>query len=150
MEKYKKTHQSDIIAEYKVSFGTLLFNYLGVGVISLFLLLFGIALCFVSWGFIFSILLFFAPVFFICYNYLNMPYKITCLNDNHVMLKSIIGSNVVNYDEIHEIRKSWVSSYVLIIRLKKRKLKMLNRIDGLYEFLSVIKLNNPNFLTKGL
>lgn len=83
------------------------------------------------------------------YMFIAMPQSIELAPDGTLTFRSYLGTQVVSPRELTEIATESMGYYV-IFRFGKKKIKLLNRIDGLYGLLSSLKAQTPDLAIRGL
>ena len=95
------------------------------------------------------LILFFLFTLYGVYTFVAMPQYVEVTPDGTLNFHSYLGTRVVSSNDLSEVATESTGYYV-VFRFSKAKIKLLNRIDGLYELLSFLKARKPDLVIKGL
>ena len=95
------------------------------------------------------LVLFFLFALYGVYTFISMPQYVEVTPDGGLNFRSYLGTQTTLASELREVTTESMGYYV-VFRFDKLKIKVLNRIDGLYELLSLLKARKPELIIKGL
>lgn len=95
------------------------------------------------------LVLFFLFTLYGVYTFVAMPQYVDVAPTGSLSFRSYLGTRVISPAELTEVTTESMGYYV-VFRFGKAKIKLLNRIDGLYELLSSLKAQKPDLVIKGL
>jgi hypothetical protein len=95
------------------------------------------------------LVLFFLFTLYGVYTFVAMPQYITVTPTGALTFRSYLGTRVISPTDLTEVTTESMGYYV-VFRFGNAKVKLLNRIDGLYELLSSLKAQKPDLVIKGL
>ena len=95
------------------------------------------------------LVLFFLFTLYGVYTFVAMPQHIDVMPNGTLSFRSYLGTRVISPTELTEVTTESMGYYV-VFRFGKARVKLLNRIDGLYELLSSLKTQKPDLIIKGL
>jgi hypothetical protein len=95
------------------------------------------------------LVLFFLFALYGVYTFVAMPQYVEVTPDGALNFRSYLGTRTTLASDLQEVTTESMGYYV-VFRFDKIRIKLLNRIDGLYELLSFLKARKPELIIKGL
>jgi hypothetical protein len=84
------------------------------------------------------------------YFLISMPHRICAEGEESLVLHSLFKKRKILLSEIAAVRVSPFSqSYLRIVTSRKKKIPLLNHVDGLHDLIARIRRVNPDLKTKG-
>jgi len=80
---------------------------------------------------------------------LRVPFEIGILDDGMIEFRSLLGKNRVQAREIESVKARRAALGLADVRCTSRKFHLLLQIDGLHEFLTILKTKNPDVEIRG-
>ena len=93
--------------------------------------------------------LWFCGLGWVWYSYLKMPIEIKISSENSIEFRSVLKPVRLSPQEIKSIKAMPLSPGFINIRHTKGTVRLINQMDGFYDFVSTLKSLNPSIQVKG-